>query len=150
MGDTYTNKYNMVFHENANCTIINGAEYHAPVTFMAGQMKSLPTTSQTIKQSIEQLEADGILSTGTQWWAIYRVLVAKCNYPQNKMDFCKVIDKLNINVKTKCTYDNWRNVQVNHLNGSVDTWQALADNLSATENNMLRVAEALMRLLNIQ
>ena len=66
------------------------------------------------------------------------------------MDFCKVIDKLNINVKTKCTYDNWRNVQVNHLNGSVDTWQALADNLSATENNMLRVAEALMRLLNIQ
>lgn len=143
-----TNNYNMVFHENANCTIINGAQYHAPVTIVSGQAKNLPTSSDNIKQAIEQLEKDEILTNGKQWWAIYRVLVAKCNYPQNKSDFCKVIEKLNINVKIKCVYDNWRNVQVSHLVGNVDTWEALADNLTATEQSQLRVAVALMRMLD--
>ena len=142
-----SNNYNMVFHENANCTIINGAEYHAPVTIVSGQAKNLPKSSENIKQAIEQLEKDEILTNGKQWWAIYRVLVNKCSYPQNKSDFCKVIEKLNINVKTKCVYDNWRNVQVNHLAANVDTWEALADNLSPMEQGFLRVAVALMRIL---
>ena len=142
-----SNNYNMVFHENANCTIINGAEYHAPVTIVSGQAKNLPKSSENIKQAIEQLEKDEILTNGKQWWAIYRVLVNKYNYPQNKSDFCKVIEKLNINVETKCVYDNWRNVQVNHLAANVDTWEALADNLSPMEQGFLRVAVALMRIL---
>ena len=142
-----SNNYNMVFHENANCTIINGAEYHAPVTIVSGQAKNLPKSSENIKQAIEQLEKDEILTNGKQWWAIYRVLVNKYNYPQNKRDFCKVIEKLNINVETKCVYDNWRNVQVNHLAANVDTWEALADNLSPMEQGFLRVAVALMRIL---
>ena len=142
-----SNNYNMVFHENANCTIINGAEYHAPVTIVSGQAKNLPKSSENIKQAIEQLEKDAILTNGKQWWAIYRVLVNKYNYPQNKSDFCEVIEKLNINVETKCVYDNWRNVQVNHLAANVDTWEALADNLSPMEQGFLRVAVALMRIL---
>lgn len=147
MSETYTNKYNMVFHENANCTVINDAHYHAPVTIISGKTHGTTPTSEKIKAAIEKLEEEELLVNGTHWWAIYRVLTAKFNYPRNKTDFCKVIEKLNVNVKTKCVYDLWRRVTTTHLNGDPDTWGALTESLSPAEQGQLRVAVTLMRLL---
>lgn len=147
MSETYQNKYSMHFAENSNCVIINDPHYHAPVTINAGQAKNLPVTSENIKKAIETCDKEGLLASGTSWWAIYRVLTEKCGYPKNKKDFQSVIENLGVEVGTKIVYDNWRNVNLPRLNVSVDTWKSLSDKLNSTEKKMYKLAERLMELL---
>ena len=137
----------MHFAENSNCVIINDPHYHAPVTINAGQAKNLPASSEKIKEAIETCDKDGLLTSGTAWWAIYRVLTEKCGYPKNKKDFQSVIENLGVEVGTEIVYDNWRSVTLPHLIGNVDTWQSLSDKLNSTEMKMYKLAERMMELL---
>ena len=116
MSETFQNKYSLHFEANCNCVVINDPHYHAPVTINAGQAKNLPVSSEKIKEAIETCDKEGLLASGTNWWAIYRVLTEKCGYPKNKRDFQSVIENLGIEVGTKIVYDNWRNVNIPRLN----------------------------------
>lgn len=42
--ETFQNKYNMVFHENANCTVMNDVQFHQPVTIVSGDKTFLNET----------------------------------------------------------------------------------------------------------
>ena len=147
MSETLQNKYSLHFEANCNCVVINDPHYHAPVTINAGQAKNLPVSSEKIKEAIETCDKEGLLASGTSWWAIYRVLTEKCGYPKNKRDFQSVIENLGIEVGTKIVYDNWRNVNIPRLNVSVDTWMSLSDKLNSTEMKMYKLAERLMEML---
>ena len=147
MSETFQNKYSLHFEANCNCVVINDPHYHAPVTINAGQAKNLPVSAEKIKEAIETCDKEGLLASGTSWWAIYRVLTEKCGYPKNKRDFQSVIENLGIEVGTKIVYDNWRNVNMPRLNVSVDTWKSLSDKLNSTEMKMYKLAERLMELL---
>ena len=147
MSETFQNKYSLHFEANCNCVVINHPHYHAPVTINAGQSKNLPVSSEKIKEAIETCDKEGLLASGTSWWAIYRVLTEKCGYPKNKRDFQSVIENLGIEVGTKIVYDNWRNVNIPRLNVSVDTWMSLSDKLNSTEMKMYKLAERLMEML---
>ena len=147
MSETFQNKYSLHFEANCNCVVINDPHYHAPVTINAGQAKNLPVSSEKIKETIETCDKEGLLASGTSWWAIYRVLTEKCGYPKNKRDFQSVIENLGIEVGTKIVYDNWRNVNIPRLNVSVDTWKSLSDKLNSTEMKMYKLAERLMEML---
>lgn len=147
MSETFQNKYSLLFEANCNCVVINDPHYHAPVTINAGQAKNLPVSSEKIKEAIETCDKEGLLASGTSWWAIYRVLTEKCGYPKNKRDFQSVIENLGIEVGTKIVYDNWRNVNIPRLNVSVDTWMSLSDKLNSTEMKMYKLAERLMEML---
>lgn len=149
MADTYQSKYQQIFHENANCVVMNDPQFHAPVTLNAGQAKGLPPTSEKIKSALEQLDRDGALTDDIQWWAIYRVLTAHCGYPTGKADFCKVIENLELDVKAKCEYHNWRNVAPGHLKVHVDTWKDLKDGLTTAESKQACVAIKLMEILQL-
>ena len=147
MSETFQNKYSLHFEANCNCVVINDPHYHAPVTINAGQAKNLPVSSEKIKEAIETCDKEGLLASGTSWWAIYRVLTEKCGCPKNKRDFQSVIENLGIEVGTKIVYDNWRNVNIPRLNVSVDTWMSLSDKLNSTEMKMYKLAERLMEML---
>ena len=147
MSETFQNKYSLHFEANCNCVVINDPHYHAPVTIKSGQAKNLPVSSEKIKEAIETCDKEGLLASGTSWWAIYRVLTEKCGYPKNKRDFQSVIENLGIEVGTKIVYDNWRNVNIPRLNVSVDTWMSLSDKLNSTEMKMYKLAERLMEML---
>lgn len=147
MPDTCEIKYEMNFAENSNCIVINNPHYHAPVTINAGQAKNLPVSSEKIKEAIETCDKEGLITVGTQWWAVYRVLTEKCGYPKNKMDFQSSVDNLGAEVGVKIVYDNWRSVTLPHLIGNVDTWKSLSDKLNSTELKMYKLAERLMELL---
>ena len=147
MSETYQSKYTQHFADNCNCVVINDPHYHAPVTINAGQAKNLPASSEKIKEAIETCDKEGLLTVGTQWWAVYRVLTEKCGYPKNKKSFQTVIENLKVEVGMTIVYDNWRNVSLPHLNSSIDTWQSLSDKLDSTEQKMYKLAERLMELL---
>lgn len=145
----YQNKYQQVFHENSNCTILNDPQFHQPVTFNTGGVKGLPPHSQKIKDAIECVEKDGLLSEDILWWAIFRVLNDCCQFPNKKPDFCKAIDSLNLDVKRKCEYNNWRNVTPSILKGHVETWPSLKDCVQGSEKKQLEVGISLMKYLGI-
>lgn len=137
----------MHFAENSNCVIINNPHYHGAVTINAGQPRNIPPSSEKIKQAIETCDKEGLLTAGTQWWAVYRVLTEKCGYPKSKMDFQTTVENLGVEVGVKIVYDNWRSVSPQRLIPSVDTWQSLSDKLSSTELKMYNLAARLMELL---
>ena len=137
----------MIFHPGSNCVVLNDAQFHQPVTLNAGGgVKGLPTTAKEIKEAIERLDEEGVLTEDTQWWAIFRVLTEYKGYNTNKSDFCKTIE---IQTRVKCNYNNWRNVQPNRLKGKPETWLSLRDSASATERKQIEVAEKLMEYLEI-
>ena len=110
MTEMYQSKYYQNFADNCNCVVINDPHYHAPVTINAGQAKNLPASSEKIKEAIETCDKEGLLTVGTQWWAVYRVLTEKCGYPKNKKSFQTVIENLKVEVsvstKAYCTVQN--------------------------------------------
>lgn len=137
----------MVFHENSNCIVMNDPQFHQAVTFNAGQTKGLPPTSQKVKEAIETLEKEGILTDDKQWWAIYRVLtMSQFGYPTSKPEFCKVIENMQPEVAHKCNYTNWRSVNVHHLVPAPDKWECI-ENLSETESKQKKVGLRLLELL---
>lgn len=52
--ETYQNKYNMVFHENANCTVMNDVQFHQPVTIVSGDKTFLNETEMPSRKEEEK------------------------------------------------------------------------------------------------
>lgn len=52
--ETYQNKYNMVFHENANCTVMNDVQFHQPVTIVSGDKTFLNETEMPSREEEEK------------------------------------------------------------------------------------------------
>lgn len=103
MAETYQSKYQQVFYKDANCIVMNDPQFHQPVTFHTGQAKGLPPTSQKVKEAIETLDKEGLLTDDTLWYAIYRVLtMPEFGYPTGKSEFCKTIENLGVEVSHKC------------------------------------------------
>ena len=50
---------------NCNGVVINDPHDHAPVTINAGQAKSLPVSSEKIKEAIETCNKKGLIASGT-------------------------------------------------------------------------------------
>lgn len=148
MAETYQNKYQQVFEKGSNCVVMNDPQFHQPVTLYAGGgVKGLPPTSQRVKEAIEQLDKEGLLTEDTLWWGIYRVLtLPEFGYPKSKPEFCKAIDNLEVKVTRVCKYDNWRSVQVHKLTASPDLWEAV-ENLGDAESRQRRIALRLLELL---
>ena len=147
MAETYQNKYQQVFHENANCIVMNDPQFHQPVTFNAGQVKGMPPTAQKVKDAIEVVDKEGLLTDDKLWWAIYRVLtMPQFGFPTSKPEFCKAVENLSPEVTHKCTYNNWRNVTVHHLAAAPDKWESI-DNLGESEAKQRSVALRLLEIL---
>ena len=148
MKETYQTKYQFNIHPNANCTIINDAQFHGAVTFNAGQQNGLPPTIQKVKEAIEKLDSERVLTNANQWWAIYRVLTDLYGYDKNMTAFCKVVENMKTNTTIKCDYNKWRNVSLPHLTSRVDTWHGKLEMLSQAEQSQVKVAVKLMELLS--
>ena len=147
MGETYQTKYQFNIHPNANCTIINDAQFLGEVTFYAGQQKGLPPTQQKVKEAIERLDKEGVMTNSNQWWAIYRVLTDLHGFDKNMRAFCKVMENMDASTTIRCDYNKWRNVNWANLTSRVDTWQGKSELLSQAEQSQVKVAVRLMELL---
>lgn len=144
--EKYNSKYQIIFEKGANCIVMNDPQFHQPVTFHAGQQKGLPTTSQKVKEAIERLDSEGLLTDDTLWYAIYRVLtMPEFGYPTSKPEFCKTIENLGVEVSHKCVYNNWRNQSPHKLAPAPDHWESL-ENLGDAE---VRQRKAGLRLLDL-
>lgn len=55
--ETFQNKYNMVFHENANCTVMNDVQFHQPVTIVSGDKTFLNEAQMPLKE-VEEKKID--------------------------------------------------------------------------------------------
>ena len=148
MAETYQTKYQFNIHPNANCTIINDAQFHGAVTFNAGLQHGLPPTVEKVKEAIETLDSEGVLTNANQWWAIYRVLTDLYGYDKNMRAFCKVVENMEASTTIKCDYNKWRNVNWANLTSRVDTWQGKSEMLSQAEQSQVKVAARLMELLS--
>lgn len=147
MAETYQNKYQQNFEKGSNCIVMNDPQFHQPVTFHAGQVKGLPPTSQKVKDAIETLDKEGLLTDDTLWYAIYRVLtMPEFGYPTSKPEFCKTIENLGVEVSHKCVYNNWRNQSPHKLTSSPDNW-ASVENLGDAEVRQRKVGLRLLELL---
>lgn len=147
MSENYQNKYQQVFHENANCIVLNDAQFHQPVTLNAGQVKGLPPTAQKVKEAIEAVDKEGLLTDDTLWYAIYRVLtMPEFGYPTSKAEFSKTIENLGVEVTHKCMYNNWRNQSPHKLTSSPDNWVSI-ENLGDAEVRQRKVGLRLLELL---
>lgn len=147
MQETFQNKYHMVFEKDSNPIIMNDPQFHGSVTFNAGQRKGLPPTSEKMKESIETLDKEGLLTDDTLWYAIYRVLtMPEFGYPTSKAEFCKTIENLGMEVSHKCVYNNWRNQSPHKLTSSPDNWESI-ENLGDAEARQRKVGLRLLELL---
>lgn len=149
MSENYQNKYQLVFNKGCSCTILNDPQFHGNVTFIAGQTKGMPPTSQKVKEAIETVDKEGLLTDDKLWWAIYRVLtMPEFGYPTGKPEFCKTIENLAPEVSHKCVYNNWRNVSVHKLSASPDKWESI-ECLSEAESRQRRLGIRLLQLLSL-
>lgn len=116
-------------------------------TVSNGSMDRLPPTSQKVKEAIETLDKEGLLTNDKVWWAIYRVLtLAEFGYPTSKPEFCKAIENLALDVSHNCEYNNWRNVTIHKLAPSPDLWENI-ENLGEAESRQRKVGIRLLELL---
>lgn len=147
MSENYQSKYQQVFQQDCNCIVMNDPQFHGNVTIIAGQPKGLPPTSQKVKEAIETVDKEGLLTSDNMWWAIYRVLtMPEFGYPNAKPEFCKTIENLAPEVSHKCVYDNWRNVSPHKLTASPDKWESI-ENLGEAESRQRTVGIRLLELL---
>ena len=147
MAETYNIKYQFNIHPDAKPTIINEPQFNAPVTFNNGETKKLPPSQQKVKEAIETLSKEGVLTQQNQWWAIFRVLSDMHGYDKNKQTFSVTMENMGIETKVKCDYNKWRNTVCPHLSASVETWKLKAEMLSEPEKRQLLVANRLIELL---
>lgn len=60
--ETFQNKYNMVFHENANCTVMNDVQFHQPVTIVSGDKTLLNETQMPSAEEGKEDVADELFA----------------------------------------------------------------------------------------
>ena len=129
---------------------INSSNTNAPQT----------KTEKSIKKAIEELlgekDAGGelIFKNKKQWWAVYRVLAAFCNYPVKKTAFVKKIVDLGLDYAdnpTAITYDSLSAApkDVPLMACSPDAWDSLKD-ISENYKQQFEVANFLMLKLGIK
>ncbi len=117
-------------------------------------------TEKSIKTAIEALlskkDAGGefVFKNKKQWWAVYRVLAAFCNYPVKMTAFVKKIVDLELDYAdnpTVITYDSLSAApkDVPQMACSPDAWDSLKD-ISENYKQQFEVANFLMLKLGIK
>ena len=115
---------------------------------------AITNTEENIKSAIEKLmeaqDENGafIMRDQDQWYAVFRVLSAKCGFPQKAKDFTTTMANLGVdNLRVPCRYESIRKVSLHNLPQNVDLWHQFQNKADQYSMKQLVVAVKLLELL---
>ena len=111
-------------------------------------------TEEDVKSAIEKLmearDENGtyIMRDQDQWYAVFRVLSAKCGFPQKSKDFVVTMANLGLdNLRVPCRYESIRKVSFHNLPQNVDLWHQYQNTADQYSMKQVTVAVRLMELM---
>lgn len=94
------------------------------------QMKHKEVEDEDIRDMIDDLlsevDASGqrLMEDTAQWYAVFRVLSERCNYPAKLSDFCRLMAQMGYaDAVPPCTYNTVKAVHLQQLAVKVELWQ---------------------------
>ncbi len=111
-------------------------------------------TEEDVKSAIEKLmearDENGtyIMRDQDQWYAVFRVLSAKCGFPQKPKNFVVTMANLGLdNLRVPCKYESFRKVSLHNLPQNVDLWHQYQNTADQYSMKQVTVAVRLMELM---